>query len=191
MYRWFRNTHLVAGLLALPFLLMYGLSAVQMSHGGWFSLKPTVTETTVTVAASPINDGRALARVLMDQNNLHGEIRQVTATDSGFHLQIEHPGTVYGVDYSRQTHQAVIRTSVAPFMGMLNRIHHLAGFHNARFVLDVWGGWVVAVSLCLFLLGLTGIYMWFRLYKERVIGTLLLAVSLGYSLTLILLIRGA
>jgi hypothetical protein len=189
MYRWFRNTHLVAGLLAVPFLLMYALSAVQMSHGSWFSLKPTVTESTVTVASSPVNDGRALARILMDQNHLSGEIRQVRATDSGFHLQIEHPGTIYRVDYSSQTRQAVIRTSVAPFMGMLNRIHHLAGLHNASFILDVWGGWVVAVSLCLFLLGLTGIYMWFRLYKERTIGTILLAVSLGYSLTLILLIR--
>ena len=191
MYRWFRNTHLVAGLLAVPFLLMYGLSAVQMSHGGWFSLKPTVTEITVAVASSSVNDGRALARILMDQNQVRGEIRQVKATDSGFHVQIEHPGTVYRVDFSTQTHQAVIRTSVAPFMGMLNRIHHLAGFHSAAFVMDVWGGWVVAVSLCLFVLGLTGIYMWFRLKKERLIGTVLLAVSLGYSLTLILLIRGA
>lgn len=191
MYRWFRNTHLVAGLLAVPFLLMYAVSAVEMSHAGWFSLKPTITETTVTVASSPINDGRELARILMDQNHVRGEIRQVRATDSGFHLQIQHPGTVYRVDYSRQTQQAVIRTSVAPFMGMLNRIHHLAGLHNASFILDVWGGWVVAVSLCLFLLGLTGIYMWFRMYKERAIGAILLAVSLGYSLTLILLIRAA
>jgi hypothetical protein len=191
MYRWLRNTHLVAGLLVLPFLLMYALSAVQMSHGGWFSLKPTVTQRTVAVASSPINDGRALARILMDQEHLRGELRQVKATDAGFHLQIEHPGTVYRVDYSRQTHQAVIRTSVAPFMGMLNRIHHLAGLHNASLVLDVWGGWVVAVSLCLFLLGLTGIYMWFKLYKERVVGSILLAVSLAYSLALILLIRAA
>lgn len=191
MYRWFRNTHLVAGLLAVPLLLMYGLSAVQMSHAGWFSLTPTLTETTLTIASSPVNDGRALARILMDQNQVRGEIRQVKATDSGFQLQIEHPGTVYRVDYSSQTHQAVIRTSVAPFMGMLNRIHHLAGLHNASFVLDVWGGWVVAASLCLFLLGLTGIYMWFCLYKERLIGSILLAVSLGYSLALILMIRAA
>jgi len=191
MYRWFRNTHLVTGLLAVPFLLMYGLSAVQMSHAGWFSLKPTVTETTVTVASSPINDGRALARILMDQNHVRGEIRQVKATGSGFQLRIEHPGTVYRVDYSSKTREAVIRTSVAPFMGMLNRIHHLAGLHNASLILDIWGGWVVAVSLCLFLLGLTGIYMWFRLHKERAIGSILLAVSLAYSLALILLIRTA
>ncbi|HET7214566.1 MAG TPA: hypothetical protein VFL79_13320 [Terriglobia bacterium] len=191
MYRWFRNTHLVAGLLAVPFLLMYGLSAVQMSHAGWFSLEPAVTETTVNVTSAPINDGRALARILMDQNHVRGEIRQVKATGSGIQLQLERTGTVYAVNYSIQTRQAVIRTSVAPFMGMLNRIHHLAGLHNAAMILDVWGGWVVAVSLCLFVLGLTGIYMWFRLYKERVIGAILLAVSLGYSLTLILLIRGA
>ena len=190
MYRWFRNTHLVAGLLAVPLVLMYGITAVQFTYG-WFSLKPTVTETTVTVGSSPINDGRELARMLMDQAGLRGELEQVKPTDSGFYLHIEHPGTVYRVDYSRQTHQAVVHTTVAPFMGMMNRIHHMAGLRNSSFILNMWGGWVAVVSICLFVLGLTGIYMWFRMYKERLIGSILLALSLGYSLTLFLLIRFA
>lgn len=191
MYRWIRNIHLVAGLLAVPFFLMYGISAVQMSHGSWFSLKPMVTKTTVAVALAPGSGGRALARELMDQNHLRGQIQQVKATDSGFRLRIVHPGTVYQVDYSSQTHQAVIETSVAPFMGMLNRIHHLAGFQRSSLVLSAWGVWVIAVSICLFVLGLTGIYMWFKLHQERVIGLILLATSLGFSLTLIILIRAA
>lgn len=191
MYRWFRNTHLAAGLLAVPFLLMYGISAMQMSHGGWFSLKPAVTETTVTIASSHINDGRALARELMDQNHLRGEIQQAQATATGFQLRIARPGTVYRVDYLSQTHQARIQTSVANFMGMLNRIHHLAGFRQSSLVVDVWGGWVLLVSICLIVLGLTGIYMWFHFYKERLIGLILLALSLGYSLSLIFLIRAA
>ncbi len=191
MYRWFRNTHLVAGLLAIPFLLMYGVSAIQMSHGGWFSLQPRVTETTVSVDPSRAGDGRALARALMDEYHLRGEIQRVEATSSGFRLQITWPGTVYQVDYSSQTHQAKIRTSVANFMGMLNRIHHLAGLGRSSILLDAWGGWVVAVSICLIILGLTGIYMWFHFYKERLIGLILLALSLGYSLTLIFLIRTA
>ena len=40
-------------------------------------------------------------------------------------------------------------------------------------------------------LGLTGIYMWFKLHTERVSGAVLLALSLSYSLTLIYLIRTA
>ena len=43
----------------------------------------------------------------------------------------------------------------------------------------------------LVILALTGIYLWFKIHTERVIGSILLAVSLGFSLTLIMLIRTA
>jgi hypothetical protein len=36
MYRLLRNTHLFLGLPAFFFVLMYGLSAVQMAHDTWF-----------------------------------------------------------------------------------------------------------------------------------------------------------
>lgn len=191
MYRWFRNTHLIVGLLAFPFVLMYGISAIQMSHGDWFSMQPKVTATVVTVAPPPGNDGRTLARELMDRYHIRGELQQVNATDTGYKLQIARPGTVYQIDYSSETHQAKIRASVAGFMGMMNRIHHLAGIHRSSALVNIWGGWVIAVSIGLMILGLTGIYMWFTFYKERRIGIILLAISLGYSLTLIFLIRTA
>ena len=47
------------------------------------------------------------------------------------------------------------------------------------------------VSLSLLVLGVTGIYMWFKLHQERVIGTILLVAGFGYGLTLIVLIRTA
>ena len=37
MYKWIRNTHLLIGLFACLFLLMYGVSSVQMAHNKWFS----------------------------------------------------------------------------------------------------------------------------------------------------------
>jgi hypothetical protein len=40
-------------------------------------------------------------------------------------------------------------------------------------------------------LSLTGIYLWFKIHTERIIGLILLTLSLGYSLTLIVLIRSA
>jgi hypothetical protein len=40
-------------------------------------------------------------------------------------------------------------------------------------------------------LSLTGIYLWFKIHTERIIGVILLTLSLGSSLTLIVLIRSA
>jgi len=58
-------------------------------------------------------------------------------------------------------------------------------------VLNAWGALVAVLSLALFVIGATGIYLWFKLHQERVIGAILLTLSLGYSLTLMVLARNA
>src|SRR2546430_11985769 len=68
MYRFFRNTHLLLGITAFLFVLMYGLSAVQMAHQSWFSMKPTVTETRVAIPAGVADDPRAIAQELAHQS---------------------------------------------------------------------------------------------------------------------------
>ncbi len=50
MYRIIRNTHLLLASFSLPFLIMYGVSAVQMSHSTWFTMKPAVAEHELSLA---------------------------------------------------------------------------------------------------------------------------------------------
>ena len=189
LHRWIRNTHLILGLLAVPMLLVYGVSSVQMAHNDWFSLKPTVTESEIRAGSFDANGGRELAQTLMDQHGLRGDLQKVTATDEGFELRIGRPGTSYVVNYSRQSGTAKVQTSTGVFLGMLNRIHHLAGFGHDFGVLNVWGGLVAFISLTLILLGLSGVYLWFKIHEERAVGSVLLALSLATSLSLLVLIR--
>lgn len=191
MYLWIRNTHLFLGLFCLLFVLVYGVSSVQMAHNTWFTMRPAVTETRVPIRAENNSNPRAAARQLMDEQHTSGELAQVRQTPAGFNFRIVRPGTVYEVSYSRQTGEAVVRTNRAGFMGMLNRIHHLGGVWHEYSLLNIWGVLVGIVSAALILMGLTGIYMWFHFHDERVIGAILLAVSLGYSVTLMVLIRMA
>ena len=192
MYRWMRNAHLILGLLCVPMLLMYGISAIQMSHTQWFSLKPQVSERTVRLAPAPeANDGRALARELMEQSGLRGVLKALKPTPGGYHLEIGRVGTSYAVDYDRQTGEATIRTTTLPFMGMLNRIHHLGTVRTPALAVNALGWLVLLVSLCLILLALSGIYLWFQFHQEWVIGAVLLALSLGYGLAFLILIRVA
>ena len=186
MYRWLRNTHMFLGLFSLLFLLMYGVSSVQMAHGQWFNLRPAVRRSQMTVRGE---SARAVARQLMDTQGLRGELSQVRQTKNGFNFRIVRPGTVYEVDYVQATGEAQIRTNEANFMGMLNRIHHIEGLWHEFSLLNTWGALVGMVSAALILMALTGIYLWFQLHEERVIGAILLSLSLGYSLTLMVLIR--
>src|SRR6478672_2406224 len=123
MYKWLRNTHLLLGLFACLFLLMYGVSSVQMAHNTWFDLKPAVIESEAALAAG-LDNPRDIARQLMDKGQVAGELQQVRQTGLDTSFRIVRPGTVYDVAYSGQTGTAKIKTSVANFMGMLNRIHH-------------------------------------------------------------------
>lgn len=188
MYQWIRNTHLFLGLFALVFLLMYAASAVQMAHNTWFATKPAVTERTLSLRPGQ-DDARAVARALMDEHGLGGELRDVKKTESGYTFRIARVGTAHQVEYSKQTGEAKIRTNVATFMGMLNRVHHVHGLWHETLRMKAWGVLVGLVSLALILSGLTGIYLWFKIHNERVMGAILLAVSLSFSLTLIILMR--
>jgi hypothetical protein len=183
MYLYLRNTHLFLGLFCCLFLLMYGASSVQMSHNAWFNNQLRVTEREIAVHGG---NPREVAAELMAQG-LRGELSAVFTTPAGASFRMVRPGTVYEVRWADGT--AKIRTNETNFMGMLNRIHHIGGLWHESDLMNVWAFFVGVVSLALLILGGTGIYLWFKLHHERVIGTVLLALGLGYGLTLIVLIR--
>jgi hypothetical protein len=191
MYSTIRNLHLVFASIALPFLLMYGISAVQMSHDGWFDMKPSVSERPLSLTAGQ-SDARAIAREVMEQvPSARGELQNVQATPAGVTLRIVIPGTVHEVRYTRATGGAQLKTSVGGLMVMLNRLHHAAGLGHEVTSMNVWGAAVAVVSLVLLLVGATGVWMWFLRRTERAIGVALLAINLAFAVTLIVLIRRA
>ncbi len=188
MYRTLRSIHLIAGAFALPMLLMYGLSAVQMAHSKWFNLKPAVTESDATLpSAAP--DGRALAYTLMASRNIPGELQQLRRTPQGFEFRIVIPGTVHEVRYDQTTGATHIRTAVSPFMGMLNRLHHAAGLLYDYPPLSLWGLLVALASLATLTLSATGLWMWWLRRQERRWGLILLGANLAFTTAIFTAIR--
>jgi hypothetical protein len=191
MYSTIRNLHLLLASLALPFLLMYGISAVQMSSNGWFDMRPSVSEQTLALTAGQ-TDARAIAREVMEKMPpARGELQNIQPVPAGLNLRLVLPGTVHEVRYTRATGAAQIKTSVGGLMVMLNRLHHAAGLSHDVTAMNVWGAAVASVSFVLLLVGATGIWMWFLRRTERVTGIVLLAINLAFAVTLIVLIRRA
>jgi hypothetical protein len=190
VYRFFRNTHLFLGIGAFLFLLMYGLSAVQMAHDTWFSMAPAVTETRVNLPAETADDPRAIARELR-RAGVRGEMREVHPTEAGYKFEVVRPGTYCKIEYTRSAREAKVRMETSGFMGMLNRIHHIAGTWHGYSLIDAWGVFIGLVSGALIVLGVTGIYLWFKTHGERAIGAVLLAVNLVFCITVLVLIRMA
>jgi hypothetical protein len=188
MYPWMRTTHLLLGVFSLFFVLVYAVSSIQMAHHSWFRVQPEVTET-VYALTPRLQDARAAARELMDRHALRGDLADVRPGPAASRFRIVRPGTVYEVAYTLESGQAKVRTSKANFIFLLNRLHQVHGLSHEYWLTDVWGVFVGIISVALIGMSLTGIYMWFKLHKERAIGGAILAVSLIYGVGLMIAIR--
>lgn len=189
MYLWIRNTHLLLGLCSVAYLIMYGLGGMEMAHHGWFGLKPRVSEDRKTLQAGSDNP-RAIARELMDQHRTRGELKQIAQTPEGFRFRIVWIGTGHLVNYVRATGEARITTTTTGFLGVLSNMHEDSGGLGHEYWLANLLGFMVAVVSCfLLILGFTGLYLWFKLRKERTIGAILLGINLAIGLALIGFIR--
>jgi hypothetical protein len=191
MYKGIRNVHLLLASFSLPFLLMYAVSAVQMSHDAWFTTKAAVHEQQLSLAAGK-SEAREIARDVIERASaIRGELTNIQMTAAAINLRLVLPGTVHEVQYDRASGATRVKTSVAGFTGMLNRLHHAAGLSHESGSLNMWGVAVAIVSSALLLLGATGIYMWFARRQERVTGAVLLAVNLVVVVGLLIAIRRA
>ncbi|HET8549390.1 MAG TPA: PepSY-associated TM helix domain-containing protein [Bryobacteraceae bacterium] len=188
MYKTLRTIHLICGALSLPFLLMYVVSAVQMAHSKWFSIKPAVEERHVDIPQGL--DARQLARNLTAKG-IRGELSQIKATPGTLTFRIVVPGKVHEISTDRASNTARIKTSTAGALGMMNRLHHAAGLYHDYIPLNIWGLAVTIVSLSLVGLGATGLWMWWLRRQERITGILLVAANLVFTVAILAALRAA
>jgi hypothetical protein len=141
------------------------------------------------VMATPGLDARPLASELMEKNGISGEMGNVTPVSGGYRFPLNRAGGATQITYDRATGKTHLRASDTGVWGVLNRLHHFHGLHNQTGARNLWGWTVLFASLGLFTLGGTGIYMWFKLYKERAIGLVLLGANLVVSLGLLIALR--
>jgi len=191
MYRLMRNTHLALGVAFTLMWLMYGVSSVQMSHPEWFDGSPETAEAEVPVELPADAGATALAGALAGPAEVLGDVGNVRESGDTLRFQVVRPGTNHQVTWVRGRSQATVLTHRAAFMGVLNRLHHYAGFWRSWTPLDLWGILVALSSVGLIVLGVSGIYLWFRTWGERRVGGVILVVGLTTGVVLLVLLRTA
>lgn len=185
MHKFLRNTHLILGMGSVLFVLMYSVSAVQMAHR--IRVTPQVVEEDVQL--TPGLEPRPLADVLARDRDYRGELGAAQPNPKGFRVTIGRPGTQYVVQYDRTSGVARVRKETRSFLGMLNRLHHQNGLRHTDGVLNAWGWALLVVSLALIVIGVSGVYLWFQMRRERLIGSVLLGANVVVSLALLIALR--
>jgi hypothetical protein len=185
MHRFLRNLHLVLGLTSILFILTYAVSAVQMAHR--IRLAPQISDEDMKLPAGL--EARPLAEMLMEKQGYGGELGKPQAMTNGFRVVINRPGTSFTVTYDATTGQSHIRRETRSMLGMLNRLHHQHGLHHLDGRLNAWGWALAMISGALFFIGGTGVYLWYRMHTERVVGSVLLTANLLVSVGLLMALR--
>jgi hypothetical protein len=188
MYRKMLAVHLCTALFCAAYLVMYGVSGVQLAHRNWFRIGDEVTET--HLALSPgLPGARAAARELLLRHGIDGELTSVLETPGGVSFRIQRPGTIFQVRYQPAGGEALVIVRRGGIARVLNALHVSAGMWHGFAPLNAWAAVLGLVSLVLLLVGATGFYLWLRNPKERLLGAILLAGGAGMAAALIIAMR--
>ena len=61
-------------------------------------------------------------------------------------------------------------------------MHPIFGFRHDYWLYNVFAAFNLAASIAFLVLGITGVYLWFKMHNERLIGSVILFANLGSAL---------
>ena len=189
MFQWMRNTHLALGLAFLLFALLFAASSFRLAYRDWFSGDPVTSERVVEIPQASAADARALARELILRHGIKGELRTVGKTDGRIEISVGRPGDLTDVVYSPESGQATLKRRQYDFWQTLVHLHLNYGTHHDFLPLQLWSALTLLTSLGLIALGGTGIYLWYSLRKERLVGSVFLVAGLVWGVGTLILCR--
>jgi hypothetical protein len=188
MYQILRNTHLLLGLALCSFVLLFGVSSIKFAHNDWFAAEPVVTHLTVAIDPADAETPRALARLLMEREGYRGGLNRIRDNDEGFSFNIGRMGTVHEVRYVHGSTKAQVEKRRWPLAALLTWMHATFGVDHEYPLHNLWGWLMLLTSIGLLGLGGSGIYLWFKIYRERLVGSILLFGNLAFGVLLVLLL---
>ena len=188
---WIRRLHSYVGLYFLASVWLFSFSGLVLNHGSWtfaqFWPQRKQTEYERTVHATAGNDTER-AQAVMSQLGIKGEVEWVTPDQMPEHLRfrVVRPGRNYEVDADFGRGAATVAETSVNAWGVLNGLHHLNGVHagdkrNTRdwFWTGVWVFGMDALAVGLISIALSGIYIWLRTRRRRVMGLIALVAGIA------------
>lgn len=124
----------------------------------------------------------------MAAQGYRGGLVDIRESDEEIRFLIGRMGTIHEVVYVRGNSEAKVVRKVFPFNAMLTWMHKTFGVDHEYALHNVWGWLMLLTSIGLLGLGASGIYLWFKIYHERLVGSILLFGNLLFGIGMILLI---
>lgn len=189
MFQLMRNIHLALGLGAVVMAFIFAVSSLTIIYRPWLPQSTTEAERTVRLEASATATPREIALDLMRNHDLAGDLFPPSEENGVVKMRIARPGHEARIEYVRATGETKIATKRWGLLETLVQIHVTHGMWRRFVPSAIWAWLSLLTSAAMLLLGVTGLYLWFMNYQERLVGGILLGVGLIYGLTALTLTR--
>ncbi len=182
MFQLMRNTHLILGLVLFLFAFIFTVSSLVIIYRPWLPDSRKDTEQTIRIDASKATSPRALALELMRKHGFAGDLRNAKEEDGVMKFRILRPGTHVSFEYTEGSNVVLAKTQRWGWTEFIVQLHVNHGFYHEFLPTTMWSALSLLGSIGLLLLGATGLYLWFCLHEERVVGSVVLAIGLVWGL---------
>ena len=191
-YRVTRDLHLYLGLFISPFVLVFSISVFFLVHS-WRPGIASATSTTRVVSALPLPgnwqtlSGRPLLDALkpvLEKAGVPGEVGfiQHLVKEEKLIIPVTIPGRETTVTIRTASGEATIVTRETGLADALVTLHKSPGPHgpNIRmnwFYMRAWRWMADATVYLILFISVSGIYLWYVLRAERLVGLILLCAG--------------
>ena len=181
-YTLLRKVHLYSGLVILAFVIMYFITGYVIIHQNWFpKLEPVKTTRTELLDYSGPREPTAFSNYLQSTFDLRGKTtRKQRLKDGSWEFRYSRPGTVHEAVVAPPGDSVRITTTTENAIETMIDFHELHGYGGGR-LYSVWALLHDLASLSLIVFAFTGIYLWYKLTKKKLLGWICLAISYGYA----------
>lgn len=192
-----RALHLYVGLFISPFILIFGISVLVFNHAGFINkLNPVKELPDIKMKLDKVpydTSDLSTAKAIIKKLNITGEIDFISKNDSSISFPVTRPGLRTYIKVNVNTDSVFITRKNEGTLRSMTYLHSMPGPHNVKLrgnsaFITTWR--VIADVAVYFLLFLTvtGIFLWYILKNERLIGFYSIALGLLFFTGLLLLI---
>src|ERR1043166_2655301 len=191
-YRLIRDLHLYFGLFISPFVLVFAISVFFLAHT-WLPRITSETSTARVVSALPLPgdlqmlSGRPLIDALkpvLEKADVPGEVGFVRhlVKEEKLIIPVSIPGRQTTVSISITNREATIVVRETGLADALVTLHKSPGQHGPDirmnwFYMKAWRWMADATVYLVLFISVSGIYLWYVLRAERLVGFILLSVG--------------